>query len=189
MSVDFKKIPFRKSTYFTPTNGRHVQVIVIHSMEAPEKGDTAENIARYFASSPPGKPSAHYCIDNTSIVQCVQTKDVANAAPGCNHNGIQLEHAGYARQTEDQWLDEYSTKMLRLSAELCGRILCPKYSIPPVFLNANALRVANEKTSMKGFTTHAEVSRAFKRSSHWDPGPEFPMAEYLEWVKEYSDEF
>jgi hypothetical protein len=32
-------------------------------------------------------------------------------------------------------------------------------------------------------TSHANVSAAFKRSSHWDPGPNFPVTVYLRVVK------
>ena len=31
----------------------------------------------------------------------------------------------------------------------------------------------------RGITTHASVSQAFRKSSHWDPGLGFPMAEFL----------
>ena len=48
---------------------REVRLIVIHTMEAPEKGETAENVARYFENprgrnGEPKKVSAHLCIDN-----------------------------------------------------------------------------------------------------------------------------
>lgn len=31
----------------------------------------------------------------------------------------------------------------------------------------------------KGITTHAYVSRAWKQSTHWDPGPGFPFHEFV----------
>jgi hypothetical protein len=34
----------------------------------------------------------------------------------------------------------------------------------------------------RGITTHLEVSRAYKRSTHTDPGPGWPMAEMLKMV-------
>lgn len=66
-------------------------------MEAPEKGDTAENIANYFHTTVK-QASAHICVDNNSIVQCVLDNDIAWAAPGANSDGIHIEMAGYAKQ-------------------------------------------------------------------------------------------
>jgi N-acetyl-anhydromuramyl-L-alanine amidase AmpD len=170
---------FIKSRWFTPTDGRKLDVIVIHTMEAPEKGETAEAIARYFQRLPATrKASAHYCIDNNSVVQCVLDKDVAYAAPGCNHNGIQLEHAGYARQKPADWKDAYSQAMLRRSAALTAR-LCRRYSIPVRWLSIEDVR-----RGRRGITSHNNVSRAFRRSTHWDPGEGFPKTQYLQMVKE-----
>ena len=148
-------------------------------MEAEEKGDTAERIARYFSTTST-KASAHYCIDNNSIVQCVYDKDVAYHAPGANSDGIGLEHAGFARQTAADWSDPYSSAMLELSARLAYQ-LCQKFEIPIEFVDAAGL-----KAGRRGITTHKAVSDAFKMSSHWDPGPNFPMAKYLEQIKQHA---
>ena len=90
-----------KARWFKPivNQKREVRVIVIHTMEADETDQTAENVANYFKNvEPTNKVSAHLCIDNNSIIQCVLDNDVAYAAPGANHNGIQLELAGFASQ-------------------------------------------------------------------------------------------
>jgi N-acetyl-anhydromuramyl-L-alanine amidase AmpD len=182
MPVDFDAIPFVQARNYTKAQpGRGIRWIVVHTMEAPEKGATAENIAHYFATTR-NKVSAHYCIDGDSIIQCLQTRDVAWAAPGANRHGIQLEHAGYARQSRADWLDDYSQRMLRLSAELCGRILIPKFQIPAQFVGATGL-----KAGRPGITTHAAVSEAFGQSSHWDPGPAFPMDLYIKQVRSFLE--
>jgi hypothetical protein len=56
------------------------------------------------------------------------------------------------------------------------------YKIPLVFLNAQDLKDPN----VKGVTTHNEVSKAFKQSDHWDPGPGFPMDWVLERARFYK---
>lgn len=176
--TDFLHIPYVQAKWFTPVDQppRHIDFIVLHSMEAPEKGETAEATARYFASGAEGrKASAHYCIDSNSIVQCVQTKDVAYGAPGVNHNGIHLELAGYAKQTREAWLDLYSKATISLAAELCAKILMPKYSIPAQYADAMKLKAGGHR----GITTHAQVSAAFNPGGHWDPGPAFPMDVFL----------
>jgi hypothetical protein len=169
-------IPFVKAKYFTKASGRKIDLIVIHSMEASEKGATAMNCARYFQTlTTPA--SAHYCISDTVIVQCVLDKDVAYGAPGANRNGLHFEHAGYARQTEAQWKDEFSAAMLRLSAQLVA-VKCKAYNIPLVWLSA-----AEINAGKRGITTHARVTQATKRvGGHTDPGLGFPAYWYMQLV-------
>jgi N-acetyl-anhydromuramyl-L-alanine amidase AmpD len=179
--VDLARIPFVQAYWYREVPAgtpRPVGLIVLHSMEAPEKGATAESVARYFESGSEGRPaSAHYCIDSDSIVQCVQCKDVAFGAPSANRTGIHLEHAGYARQSREEWLDAYSLAMLQTSARLVARVLAPKFHIPLEFVDTAGL-----KAGRKGITTHREVSRAFSPGGHTDPGEHFPMDVYLQLV-------
>jgi N-acetyl-anhydromuramyl-L-alanine amidase AmpD len=168
--------PFVESPHVTKTNGRNIDLIVIHTMEMDEKGETAEHCALWFRS-PAAKVSAHYCVDANSIVQCVRDQDVGWHAPGANHDGIGIEHAGRAKQTGRDWSDEYSTAMLDRSAGLVAD-LCRKYAIPVTWLYAADLRAGK-----RGITTHKAVSDAFKRGSHWDPGPGFPVERYLALVR------
>lgn len=165
-------IPFVPARGYTPVRSRAIDVIVIHTIEAPEGPQTAEGCARYFQTTS-RQVSAHYCIDADSIVQCVREHDVAWCAPGANHDGIHLEHAGYARQTARQWRDDYSRRMLERSAELAAGI-ARRYRIPVKWLTPAALLAGK-----RGFTSHNNVSVAFKRSDHWDPGPGFPEERYL----------
>lgn len=154
-----------------------IELVVIHTMESPEKPDTAEAVARWFAGSTAPMASAHYCIDNNSVVQCVKDSDIAWAAPGGNHNGLQLEHAGRAVQTGSDWNDIYSRTMLARSAKLTAQ-LCVRHRIPIKWLS-----VMDLKTGRAGITSHANISAAFHKSSHTDPGPNFPVARYLQLVR------
>ena len=168
--------PFVESPNVTKTGGRKIDLIVIHTMEMDEKGDTAEHCALWF-KNPAAKVSAHYCVDADSIVQCVRDQDIGWHAPGANHDGIGIEHAGRAKQTGRDWSDAYSTAMLDRSAGLVAD-LCRKYAIPVTWLYAADLRAGK-----RGITTHKAVSDAFKRGSHWDPGPGFPVERYLALVR------
>lgn len=200
-----EEIPFIRARNYT-TGRRNpvtleactVDLLVIHSMEAAEKGSTAENVAKWFAGPRAPKASAHYCIDNDSIVQCVHDVDTAWHAPGANHNGIGLEHAGYARQTREEWADAFSLAMLARSSKLAAA-LCMLHDVPIAFVDAEGLLFGQ-----RGVTTHAEISRACRlanervvraspffnvknpkvpRSNHTDPGIWFPLADYLEMVR------
>jgi N-acetylmuramoyl-L-alanine amidase-like protein len=170
-------IPFLQAKYYTQTNGRKLSHVVLHSMESQEKPDTAETVAKWFAGAGAPRASAHYCVDSDSAVQCVRDKDVAWHAPGLNSSSIGIEHAGRAGQSASEWDDPYSRAMLAVSARLVAG-LCAKYGIPVEYVPAREL--VNGK---KGITTHAEVSRAWGRSSHWDPGPNFPMVPYLNSIR------
>lgn len=183
---------FIQAKNYTKSAIRKIDLIVIHSMEAPEKPGTAVGVARWFAGASAPQASCHYALDNAKIVQCVLDMDVAWAAPGTNNNGIHLEHAGYAAQTPVDWEDDYSAAMLELSSTLSA-YLAKKYSLPPSFVDAEGLLEGD-----LGFTTHAEVTKACKlakdrgltaskffkaKSDHTDPGKWFPMDGYLAAVK------
>jgi len=154
---------------------RAINLVVIHDMEAPELDGTAEAVAAYF-QKPGTRASAHECVDNNSVVVGVPDNDVAWAAPGANHDGLQFELAGYARQTRKQWADPYSDALLHLAARRVAR-KCETHDIPVRFRDAADLRAGGARR--RGITTHAQVTLAHHQSTHTDPGPNFPMLTFL----------
>lgn len=168
---------FVQAANYTRTSGRSIRLIVLHSMESPEKPGTARAVAAWFAGAGAPKASAHYCVDGQDIIQCVREQDVAWAAPDANHDGLQIEIAGRAAQTTAEWrtppaiLDNVSTLVARL---------CRKHGIPPVFLTPDQIRAGR-----KGVTTHANVTKAYPGPgrTHWDPGPGFPTVEVMAAVR------
>lgn len=177
MKYETDRWPFVQAKYFTAiptTQSRTVRVIVIHDMEAVEKGDTAESIAQYFAAMPDNRQaSAHVCVDNNSVIQCVPDNSVAYGAPGCNNDGIQVELAGYGVQSRAQWLDQYGQQMLELAADVVAQY-CVKYSLPAVHLTD--LQLSHGE---RGIVGHAQVSRVYQKSDHTDPGPNFPWDDFM----------
>ncbi len=179
--------PFIQAKWFTPTNGRVIRGVCIHTMEAPDKPDTAESVAKWMSSLPENrKASAHYFIDSDSIVQGVLDKDIAYGAPGANHDFLHLEHAGYAAQTDADWMSVYNRMMLERSAYLTAQ-LCLKYGIPVVWLSQYDLAEGK-----RGITSHANVTlwqqSLNKPGSHTDPGPAFPVAYYLQRVDVHMEQ-
>lgn len=168
-------LPFVEAANFTPAARKVIDLVVIHSMENQEKPGTARAVAEWFADpSRSPRASAHYLCDEREVIQCVRDADVAWGAPGANRTGLHIEHAGQASQSANEWGDEYSMSMLHLSVQLCAT-LCRAWAIPAVFLPAEPLAYKGSR----GLTTHAEVSKAFRLSSHTDPGPNWPMAWYV----------
>ena len=178
MEFETDKFPVVKARHFRPVNGkRAVRLIVIHSMEATERDNTAENVARFFQTTAT-PASAHLCIDNNSIVQCVMDNDVAFAAPGTNSDGIHLELAGFAKQTEAQWLDAYGVLLLDNAANAAAQY-CLKYDIPVRRLTNEELRDKKNR----GIIGHVQASQVFPpNAGHTDPGPGFPWQFFLERV-------
>jgi N-acetyl-anhydromuramyl-L-alanine amidase AmpD len=167
---------FIEARWYTPVSvKRRIDFIVIHDMEMTEEHDTAERCARFFATTD-RKASAHYNVDDDSIVQSVRENDIAYHAPPNTHS-IGIEHAGFARQSRDQWLDPYGVRMLTRSAGLMAELL-DKYDLPTEFLGPDELRAGG-----RGVTTHANVSKAWGQTSHTDPGPDFPIAWYMDRVR------
>ena len=166
------------------TTRRHVgrrapiSLIAIHTMEAPEAAQTAENVAKYFKRV---DASAHWCVDNDSRVRVVKDEDTAWTLPGANSRSLNIEIAGYAKQDADDWADEYSIDALEIAA-VCAAEWCDMYQIPIRKLTDDQIR-----SGAKGFVGHVDTNRVYKQSAHWDPGPGFPWAYFLGRVSHYVE--
>ena len=168
--------PFVESPNFTPASRRAIDVVVMHTMEIAERSDAAEICARWFRTQV-SQVSAHYCVDARRVIACVREKDIAWHARGGNSNSIGVELAGYAHQTSKEWADAYSSAVLARAATLVADV-CRRRRIPVRWLVAGDL-VAGRR----GITGHSEVSAAYGKSDHWDPGPGFPVERFLDRVR------
>ncbi len=148
-----------ESTHQSSRLGNPIERIVMHTMEAPEEADTAEDVARYFIENS-RKVSAHYCVDNDSVVGCVPEERVANHAAGDNLQSIGIELAGRASQTREQWADAYSRAELLSAAKLCANI-GKRRGIPARFLSDAEL-----SNRVKGFVSHDAL---LPRLPSWQP--------------------
>jgi N-acetyl-anhydromuramyl-L-alanine amidase AmpD len=167
---------FVTSPNFTSATGRAIGVVVIHTMEIGERSDAAESCARWFAD-PASEVSAHYCVDADTVIKCVSEEDIAWHARGGNTNSIGVELAGSAGQGPRGWDDSYSWAVLERTAALVAEI-CGRHRIPVRRLHAADLRAGR-----RGITGHADVSAAFRKSDHWDPGAGFPWDRFLGLVR------
>lgn len=163
---------------------RELNVIVVHTIESLKRPGIARSTAEWFAGRlapryPAPRASAHYCVDAEETIQCVLDCHVAWHAPGANHDGIGIEHAGAAKQTAAEWRDGYSSAVLLRSAALARR-LCDRWQIPVVRLTAEDLRAGKRH----GICGHVDCTKAFsKGSGHTDPGASFPWDDYLSLIE------
>jgi hypothetical protein len=152
-------------------------LIVIHTSEGSEGVTSATNLANYMKA--PGDrqnadgsfygSSYQYVAElNRRGIPAVPDHTVSYSAAGANHNGIHICIPGKAGQTRDQWLDGISRQYIESAAAIAVDI-AQREGIPLVKLTT--FQVAAGRT---GYCGHVEVSQAFKRSTHTDPGVNFP---------------
>lgn len=122
--------------------------------------------------------SWHYATDPAEVIQCSFDRFVCWHAPPNPHSiGIEMADtpgpvpgdrrgtaAWKAARRVWRWRRREQRAMLRLTAHLTAH-LCVAYGLPVVFLSPRALRAGR-----KGITTHANVTKAWGQSTHWDPG-------------------
>lgn len=178
-------IPFLQAKNYAPANRSSIKWIVIHTMEAPETSGRAMATAEYFAGTngqTAPQASAHYNVDQNSIVQSVLEKDIAWQVQSKNDVGndlgIGIEHAGYMAWTAADWSALAAEQMLQVSAQLTADI-AKRWSIPITYVDAVGLQ-----SGLSGFTTHQQISNGLNGGvGHQDPGPNFPMQHYLDLVQ------
>lgn len=162
-----------KSNY-GPRSRKQTQFVVVHCTDGHEGFRKDDDVAAMF-SKPLAKPrSCHYVVDSDSVTRCLPEDAVAwHCGSTGNARGLGVELCGFARQTEAEWLDALSLPMLCIAARLI-REICDRHHLPVTFIDAAGL-----SAGLRGVTTHAEVSKAWRESKHTDPGKDFPLAKLL----------
>ncbi len=169
-----------KAANFTRADRDAVKWCVLHSTENTPAAGVARRVAEYFAgkNGPAPRSSAHYVIGNDEAIACLNETQIAWAAPGANSLGCQYEIVGRALKTD--WRKECGPALQR--AVLLVARSCRRWNVPVRFVDADALRRGDA-----GITTHFEVSAAFRKSSHVDPGGKnnvnFPLSWFIEQVR------
>lgn len=173
-----KQLPAHPSNYSHET--RVPTLICLHATGGHEglnkDTDEATEISKPL---PEGKEkSFHFAVDANSVTQSVDEKFVAwHAKRAVNPIAIGIEMCGSADQTREQWFDEISLATMQYTARLCAE-LCAKWKIPVKLVRPEELVLR-----IPGITTHAFVTEAFKQSTHYDPGPGFPIEAFIDAVK------
>lgn len=148
----------------------------MHSAEAPFGTGTAESVARYFAAPNSPMASAHFTADDDSVTQSVRAGDTAWAAPGANADGVHIEHAGYAKSSRGEWMAHES--MLNLSALVAAEVVKVLAGFGRT-IPLRRLSVESIRKGELGFCGHIDVTNAYKKSTHTDPGVNFPWDIWL----------
>lgn len=157
------------------------RVIVIHTAECGESANADKGIENTLKSR---RIPVTRIFDADSEIQMLDIRAACGAARGLpKADGVHYEHAGFARQTPDEWADPYSEAMLRRSAARAAQDAA-ELGIPAVHLTPAQVRAGG-----RGFCGHIDVTNAYQvRGGHWDPGPNFPWDHYLDMVRSHMGE-
>lgn len=176
---DLPFVPPRSYSAWRP-NGQP-RLIVVHYTAGSEGPTSAEDGAAYDQRRTDGT-SAHYYVDQNSIVQCVYTWNRAHTALwNGNQVGIHYELCGTV-QSRAQWLDAASSATIKNAAVQMVRDM-EKYGIPAVRLTPQQVRAGH-----RGICGHADVTFAWPEDGgdHTDPGTEFPWDVLIKAIQEGS---
>ena len=171
------------------TGNKPIRRIVIHSAVMPCEPGRARQLGR-MNSEGMGGGSWHYAVDPEETFQTSWDSVICWHAPPNPHT-VGIEMADYpkpwpagsrtqrwweALKRAWRWRDENHQKMLARTARLTAELLV-EYELPVKLLSVKQVR--NDE---KGIATHNTVSKAFKQSTHWDPGA-WPYSRFMMLVK------
>lgn len=151
-----------------------VRLIVVHVNVGSETANGAVSLARFTQQQ---QGAYHEIVDNDQVVVTAQDNEVVAGAAGANSDGWHICLVGMPDQSAEQWADDYSQHELDIAAERVA-LACKRFGIPARFIDADAV-----KRGDAGICGHKQISDAYHKSTHWDPGPAFPWTAFLERVQ------
>lgn len=149
-----------------------VDLVVIHATVSPCTVGGARQNASYFQSDAAGG-LAHYVVDPSEVVQTCKETVACWHAPPVNGRAIGVELCDPQAGIDSRWANPAHKSMLALAAPLVTDI-CRRHNIPMFYVDHESLLRGE-----RGITTHHDVSLAWHKSTHVDPGPAFPMGAFI----------
>jgi len=169
-----------------PLDNDPIHRVVIHCTVSPCVPGGRYAIARLFNNPAGRSASCHYIADPEAVVQDVFDGQVAEHAPPNLHSiGIELcdplASEAWDKAHAGRWHDAPHQSMLHHAARITAR-LCLSKGVP-----IRKLTTGQVAQDQHGICGHVNVSEAFHQSTHWDPGPSFPWADFLAMVQRRAD--
>lgn len=155
------------------------RAVVIHGTVSPCAPGGARAVAKFFATH--GQPtSAHYTVDPGETIQSVADHVVAYHC-GFNTGSIAFELCDPQTGPGSRWNDRNHQLMLDRAARDVAQT-CLAYGIEMRRPSVDELQAKGPH----GIYSHDDSRRAFGRTSHVDPGPDFPWAEFIAAVRRHA---
>lgn len=155
------------------------KAVVIHGTVSPCVGGGARDVARFFANH--SQPtSAHYVVDPGETIQCVGDHVIAYHC-GYNKGSIAFELCDPQAGPASRWSDANHRKMLDLAARDVAQT-CMEYGIAIRRPTIGELKAQGPH----GIYGHNDSRLAFGHTTHSDPGPDFPWADFIAAVSKYA---
>lgn len=160
------------------TGNLPIHRIVVHCTAGTDAGN-ALGTAAYFRSSA-ATGSAHAVTDPNKTVICA-TDDVVcwHAPPNPHSLGIEIE-CSLANNGQGHWSLPSHVTMMHHAAKWTAE-KCKLHGIPVHRLTVAELQ---KNPNALGICGHVDVTNAFHQSTHTDPGPYFPWAQFMGWVQD-----
>jgi N-acetyl-anhydromuramyl-L-alanine amidase AmpD len=159
-----------------PSRNSSITCIVLHTTENEPGNGVAMNVARWQASTAPAPSSYHKIVDTHNIIQTVSDNHTAFHAVGFNSRGLGVSFATRAVRWGQNAAND--TRMLERGAWVVAQ-WCKLHNIP-----VRTITRTQGVNGVRGIITHAAVDPT-RRS---DPGANFPMARFLNLVRQYMDD-
>ena len=157
-----------------------VKYLVVHTSEqsGSDDPDDAEDLANYLespgdrpSSSRPGQywgSSYHAITDSDRVLPAVHDYRVSYSAGGGNRYGLHICLPTRAGNSREDWLTGEARQYIRqCAAWIIDK--CDVHGLP-----IQRLTPADLVDGASGYCGHVAISRAFNRSTHTDPGDQFP---------------
>lgn len=166
---------------------RRIQAIGIHCTDGSEKLRSRYNVCHWW-DQPAAGGNAHLVFDASGASRYAADDRAAWHASQANQWSLGFEFCGVDEQTTEQWLDDLSAGGLRHGAVAAAQ-KCVAYGIQVGLLSDEEVRAIHAgDTELTGFCTHAQIDRIWpKKTPHVDPGPAFPMLDFLLAVRGYLE--
>lgn len=153
-------------------NPKGLCYVVIHATE----GETAQGAAEWF-EDPRSEGSANMVVGDYVAFRTLPDDVIPWAAPPLNTLGYHIEIAGYSAWTKEHW--NFYRRRIQ-NAAYRAALRCIAWKIPAVWLGVPELLDGKH-----GLTSHANVSAAWHKTNHTDPGANFPYDYFTQCVQEY----
>lgn len=159
---------------------RSQRLWVAHSTEGPMSRGNARALAGPNWFGGPAGTSAHAIFDPSEGIEMVKPNVVAyHVGPGANGFSLGSEHCGRVSLTKAEWLSPDGVEMLQRSAHWTAQY-CRDFGIEPRWGKLSEIAAGAHV-----MCTHNDIRLVFGGTTHSDPGPNFPYAEYQGWVQSW----